>query len=262
MRLVSLSSLSAVVAALMIFPPLAPPSATADESPRTTKKPIVREERIPRRWGIAGIVSRTPNSGPKDFVLPDAVVEYNTVTKRIAVIRPIDSGKGIPVAGTSSPKETVDKYLRTNHAALGLSADLAELRLVRERESSESVMLSYGQQYQGVPVIGGEGYVVAKDHAILLVSMQLIPIFGNTRIVSPADPALAIKAVIDDVNRHYPSKGDERFEPKARFGALVRDGVPSGAWEVEYTTTDDGYRAVVDAATNEVLSVASVMIAN
>lgn len=253
MRIVSLS---VVITALVTFQLLAVPSASADDVPSTAPRPAPKES-VPRRWGGARpSAPRLSTGGARGKVLPDAVVEYNLDTNRIAVIRPVDDVKGIPVA-SSSAKEAAERYLRANHSVLGLSEDLSELHLLKANEMMGTQGFTWEQRYQGIPVFGGEVYVVAKRNAVQLVSANLIPVVGGKKLVAPSDPSPAIRAFIEDVARRYPAERHPSFEPKARLLVLVREGVPIPVWEVDYITTDDTYKALVDAMTNEILSAGS-----
>lgn len=259
MRLVSYS---AVIAALTISLTIAPRSAGADDVTRPRKERRVRQVPSPRHWGTDNLIPTVSRSGPRDGILPDAVVEYNTATDRISHISAIDINRGIPVAGASSPREAVERYLKANHAALGLSADLSELRLEREAAMGGAVRFTYAQHYKGLPVFGATINAIAQKDAVLRIAAELVPLTDAGKVFASSDSTAAIKAVADDVNSRYPSPQDERFKPKATFGLLVREATPVSAWEIDYVTKDDGYRAYVDAATNQVLSVTSMSIDN
>lgn len=258
MRFLRLSLASAVTFTIFAGQPV----IHADDSVSRSKEESARKTAASRHWGAEAVVPQTKRSGPRDKVLPNAVVEFNAGTEKIAVIRPIDSAKGIPVSDASDPKDAAERYLKANHQALGLSANLSELHLAKSLDMGGSVSLSYEQRHEGVPVFGGQVYVVAKNDRILLVSAELVSFSNAGKLPAPPDSAAAVKAVADDVNSRYPSPQDERFKPKARFGLLVHEQAPVLAWEIDYVTKDDGYRAYVDAATNRVLSVTSTSIDN
>ena len=261
MRLVSHS---AIIAALMAFPLLAPSSAAADDVPHKQERLRAPKKPPRRHWGAEELVPTSRRTDLKKSVLPDALVAFDARTNKIGVIRPLDEVAGIPVAGAKTPRDAAETYLRLHHEVLGLSDSLEELRPSREVDGINLKVFHYDQIHSGLPVIDGDlsVSVLTKSLTIAGVGAHLVPITARTAISPAKDSAAAIQALVEDVQRRYPSKPDDRVKPTAEPAILVRDGVPTAVWRVKYRTADGSWNAVVAAGTNEIISVRDNRIYN
>lgn len=249
----------AIVCVAMLIS-LAPHFASADVSKSSAEERTVEERPLRRSWGERELIPRITLRSALESFLPDSVAEYNAATNKFARLRPRDIRRGIPVTGAPSRREAAERFLKTHHEKFGLSSDLAELRLEREKPASNFTRFTYSQLFQGLPVFGSSVDVAARTDALFGVSVTLIPISDRRQLPIPTDSAPAIKALIDDVGRRFPSPARDRSPPRAQLGVLVRAGTPACAWLITYTTKDETYRAYVDAETKMVLLAYGVRI--
>jgi Zn-dependent metalloprotease len=185
-------------------------------------------------------------SGLTTGKIPGAAIQKDLDTGQIRRVR----GR-VAVPGATTPRDAAQRFLTTNHAALGLSANLGELQQIRDFGSLTAFHVIYQQVYSGLPVFGGQtGVHLNRDLAVTLLNHDLIPITKPAAIETPKNPDLAVRAAVEAVNA-----GEVRDAPKAEPGVLVEKGVPLPVWKVTFGTRSPGaaWMVMVDAKTNRVL---------
>ena len=142
-----------------------------------TRRPVAAWIRLLGVLALTILVSTPVVAAPAvQPVLPCAEVVWNDVTDTPDTLRKCDMP---PLASDADASGTARAFLETHHAALGLSRNLEEIRLVSVKYGLNSSHVTFQQTIDTLPV--SDAYVtfhIDRNGAIQVVHYRLLPHLG------------------------------------------------------------------------------------
>ncbi len=217
-------------------------SSAAPQTPKTSIQPTKSAVTLAARSGPLW----TPAEAS---VIRGAEVQRDPSTWQVRRVR----GRAI-VAGARDARSAADGFLRANHAVLGLTADLRELRLLGEKQSLTATHVRYAQVLAGLPVVGGNLSVhVDRGMAVLTANIDVVSVKGAVSTIGMRSERDAITAATGAVKAH----ARPTVAPTAEPAVLPIGGRPVVVWRVLIDTTDPPgtWEALLEARTLRALLV-------